>query len=151
MDILTTADLLALIEQDVLDDITGGDTTLIDTAELDALGEVTGYLAIRYDATKCLDRTLLLPDTTTVPPLHNGYKGIASVLGRLADITLYNLHTRVMPDNIPKLREKRYGNAITWLEKLADGFIAPELPIKTASPTTPLRYGNSSKPDNPYY
>lgn len=150
MTILEIEDVLALIEQDVLDDITGGDNTLLDKAELSALGEVTGYLNVRYDPAKCMDRTLLVPDTA-VPPAHNGYNGISTVLEKLADVMLYNLHTRVMPDNIPTLRQTRYENAITWFEKVADGFIAPSLPIKTEDPTTPLRYGNSSTPQNPYY
>lgn len=151
MTILNDTDLLTLIEQEVLDDITGGDITLLDRAELSALGEVTGFLNIRYDAAKCLNRTLIDPDTTTVPPLHNGYSGIATVLEKLADITIYNLHTRIMPDNVPKLRQTRYDNAITWLDKVSDGFIAPILPIKEDSPTTPLRSGNSSVSQNPYY
>ncbi len=97
---------------------------------------------------------MIVPPAIVPPalePAHNGYSGISTVLEKLADITLYNLHTRVMPDNIPKLRQTRYENAITWLEKVADGFIAPILPIKTAEPTTPLRYGNSQTTQNPYY
>lgn len=151
MTILIDADLHALIEEDVLNDIIENDQTKLDTAELSALGEVTGYLNIRYDASKCLDRVLINPDTTTVPPLHTGYSGISTVLEKLVDITLYNIHTRVMPDNIPKLRQTRYDNAIAWLEKVAEGFIAPLLPIKTEEPTTPLRYGNSSTTENRYF
>lgn len=147
MTILTIADLLALIEQDILDQITGGDDTIIDTAEISAIGEVTGYLNIRYDAGKCLNRDLIEAD----PPTHDGYNGIATVLEKLTDITLYHLHARVMPDNIPTLRERRYENAINWLEKVSSGFIAPILPIKSESPTTPLRYGNSSATENKYY
>jgi hypothetical protein len=140
-------DILALIDEDVLNDITGGDDTFIDTAELSALGEATAYLSIRYDAAKCLDRTLITPN----PPTHDGYNGISTVLEKLVDITLYQLHSRVMPDNIPKLRQTRYDNAINWLEKVSSGFIAPQLPIKEVDPTTPLRYGNSSTPENKYF
>lgn len=147
MTVLLMADILALIEQEILDDIIGDDETLLDTAELSALGEVTGYLSIRYDATKCLDRTLIQAD----PPNHDGYNGISTVLEKLADISLYQLHSRVMPDNIPTLRQKRYDNAINWLEKVAAGYIAPSLPIKETDPTTPLRYGNSSATENRYY
>lgn len=150
MTVLEIEDLLSLIEQDVLDDITGGDDLLLDKAELSALGEITSYLNIRYDAAKCLDRSLLLPDTAE-PPKHNGYNGISTVIEKLADVMLYNLHTRIMPDNIPTLRQTRYDNAITWFEKVADGFIAPLLPIKSEDPTGPLRYGNSSTSQNPYY
>ena len=141
------ADILALIDEEVLTDITKGDNTKIDTAELSALGEVTAYISIRYDAARCLDRTLLTPN----PPTHDGYNGVSTVLEKLVDITLYQLHSRVMPDNIPTLRQTRYDNAINWLEKVAAGYIAPQLPIKEIDPTTPLRYGNSSKPENRYF
>lgn len=147
MTILIMGDILALIEQDILDDIINGDNTLLDTAELSALGEITGYLNIRYDAARCVDRALITPN----PPTHDGYNGISTVLEKLSDITLYKLHSRVMPDNIPTLRQTRYDNAINWLEKVAAGYIAPMLPTKDESPSTPLRYGNSSKPENKYY
>ncbi len=150
MTILTLEDLLALIEENVLNDITDGDDTLIDAAELSALGELTGYLNVRYDPAKCLDRSLIPADESELQD-EDKYSAIATVLEKLADLALYNLHTRVMPDNIPKLRQTRYDNAITWLEKVADGFIAPRLPIKTTNPTGPLRFGNSSTPQNPYY
>lgn len=147
MTILDLSDLHALIEEDVLNDVIELDESRLDTAELIALGEVTGYLSIRYDAPKCLDKSLLIPN----PPTHDGYNGISTVIEKLSDITLYIVHSRIMPDNIPKLRQTRYDNAINWLEKVAAGYIAPSLPVKEVSPTTPLRYGNSSQPENKYY
>lgn len=149
MIVLQMSDLLALIETDVLDDITGSDSTIIDTAELSAIGEVTGYLSIRYDATKALDKGYIT--ASVLAPTHDAFNGVSTVIEKLADITLYNLHTRVMPDNVPTLRQKRYDNAISWLEKVAQGFIAPSLPVKEVDPTTPLRYGNSQPTQNPYY
>ncbi|NCA22652.1 MAG: DUF1320 domain-containing protein [Crocinitomicaceae bacterium] len=150
MTILTLEDLLALIQEDVLDDISENNQANIDKAETSAIGEITGYLSIRYDARRCFNRELIEPDTA-VPPAHDGYSGIATVIEKLADITLYNLHTRVMPDNVPKLRQQRYDNAIQWFEKVSDGFIAPELPIKLTTPTTPLRSGNSQASSNTYF
>ena len=132
---LTLQDLYTVITPEILDDVTEGDNTILDSAELSSMGEMTGYLSIRYDATKCFDAMAKVP----------------IVVQMLADITLYHAHARIMPDNIPTLREKRYNNAITWCEKVADGFIAPALPIKDAEPTTPLRYGNSGTKSNQYY
>lgn len=140
MDILTPEDIDAIIDQSILEEVTGGDDTILDTAELDAIGEMTGYLNIRYDAAQCFDVSLA-----------GDYNGIKTVIQRLVDIMLYHAHSRVMPDNVPEVREKRYNNAINWLEKVASGYIAPSLPIKEQDPTTPLRYGNSSTPQNPYF
>lgn len=139
MDILTPEDINAIIDETILEEITEGDETILDTAELDALGEMTGYLNIRYDAAKCFDRTL------------TDYNGIKTVIQRLVDVMLYHAHSRIMPDNIPELREKRYNNAINWLEKVASGYIAPQLPLKETDPTNPLRYGNSSTTENKYF
>lgn len=150
MTIIQLSDIYAVITSEELMDVISNDLTKLDTAELVALGEVTGYLDIRYDAKKCLDRTLIVPDTA-VPPAHNGYSAIPTVFEKVVDIMLNNLFARVMPHNIPELRQKRYDNAITWLEKVADGFIAPSLPVKTTENTTPLRFGNTSAPQNPYY
>ena len=140
MDILTQADLDAVITEETLLEVTEGNDEIMDTAELTALGEMTGYLSIRYDATKCFDISLLADNN-----------GIKTVIQKLADIALYHAHSRIMPDNIPTLRKDRYENAINWLEKVASGYIAPALPIKEADPTTPLRYGNSSTSQNPYF
>jgi Protein of unknown function (DUF1320) len=143
MTILTIDDLLLVITQEILDDVIEDDETILDGSELVAIGEVNGYLNIRYDITKCYDRNLIDGDPK--------YSGISTVLQMLTDILLYHAHARVMPDNIPTLREKRYNNAINWLEKVSSGYIAPELPIKDVDPTNPLRYGNSSTTENKYY
>ena len=54
------------------------------------------------------------------------------------DITLYNLHSRITPRDIPEIRSIRYdggGNkdksehAISWLEKVQNGTITPNLPV----------------------
>lgn len=132
---LTMADLYTVITAEILEDVTGGDDTILDSAELSSIGEMTGYLNIRYDATACF----------------NVNEKIPIIVQMLVDILLYHAHARIMPDNIPTLREKRYNNAIQWCEKVADGFIAPELPIKEDQPTTPLRYGNSATKTNPYF
>ncbi len=135
MTYLTLDDLYTVITEEILQDVIEADETILDKAELASIGEMTGYLNVRYDATKCFDANAKIPIVTQM----------------LADICLYHAHARVMPDNIPTLRENRYNNAITWCEKVADGFIAPELPIKENQPTGPLRYGNSNPKTNQYF
>jgi phage gp36-like protein len=140
MDILTLDDFYQVILQEHLEEIIEGDTSLLDNAELAAIGEATGHLNVRYDAAQCMNRSLAVD-----------YNGIDTLMQKMVDIALFHLHARVTPNNIPDLREKRYNNAIEWLDKVASGFIAPLLPIKTTEPSTPLRYGNSSPTENRYY
>jgi phage gp36-like protein len=134
---LTEADFLTVITQDHLDEVVDGDSTLLDGAELTAIGEMTGYINIRYDPVASIDANDRIP----------------IVVAMLVDMALYHAHARIMPDNIPTLREKRYTNAITWCEKVASGFIAPDLPIKTVTPSesTPLRYGSSGEKQDMYF
>ncbi|MBN9293750.1 MAG: DUF1320 family protein [Flavobacteriia bacterium] len=141
MDFLTINDFFKVIQPEELIDVVGEyeDPTdqgavILDALELDAIGEMTGYLSIRYDAAKCFDST-----TDRIP----------IIIQKCVDIVLYNAYSAVAPNNIPKLRTTRYENAVNWLEKVASGFIAPDLPVKEDQPKTPLRYGSSqTKTDN---
>lgn len=135
MQYLAIEDLIAIITQTTLDELTEQDAQVMDTAELMAMGEMEGYLSVRYDADACFDPLNKIPIITM----------------NLADIALYHAHARIMPDNVPSLREERYKMAINWLEKIADGFINPALPIKDTEPTTPLRYGNSADKQDQYF
>jgi phage gp36-like protein len=132
---LTTADILTVIHQDELNELTTGTGVDLDLIEANAMGEMSGYLNIRYDIVKCFDADNKIPIVTKT----------------LVDIVLYDAHAAITPDNIPTLRETRYKNAIGWLEKTADGFIAPMLPIKDTEPSSPLRYGNSLPKEDKYY
>lgn len=144
MNILTIDDFLELITDRHLKEITSSDEdeqlAILDSAEIKALGECTGYISIRYDETKAFDRTKI-----------DEFPGIATLIEKLADIAIYKLHAKAAPKNVPEVRQLRYDSAIQWLEKVADGFIAPQLPTKENEPTTPLRFGSSQAPLNPYY
>lgn len=73
----------------------------------------------------------------------------------LLDITLYHLHSRINPRNVPDLRKERYdgnapnqlGGAIGWLKKVAGGEVNADIP--TIQPTTGLsvRYGSANNED----
>lgn len=125
-------DLLAVIDQITLNAVTGGNQALIDLSETQAIEEMNAYLNVRYDIIKVFD-------------VNNRN---ASIVMYLADIVLYHLHARISPDNIPTLREERYKNAKDWLEKVADGFIKPLLPVKDVENSTPLRYGSGDKQES---
>lgn len=54
------------------------------------------------------------------------------IIRYLIDITVYELHSRINPRNVPDLRLDRRGDAITWLVKVAKirNEISPDLPLK---------------------
>lgn len=124
---LQLADLTRYIEQNKLNQIISNDATLLDGFERRGIDEMVGYLSIRYDAVKCFD-----PD-----------ERIPLLVDILCDIVIYHAHARIMPDMIPALRVTRYKEQVNYLEKIADGFTAPTLPVREDEPIGPLRWGNS--------
>lgn len=75
----------------------------------------------------------------------------------LIDITLYHLHSRINPRNIPDLRKERYngnsptdsGGAIGWLKSVAHGNVQADLPVYTPQQGLSMRYGNAATFDGP--
>lgn len=66
------------------------------------------------------------------------------------DITLYHVHSRIAPRNIPEIREKRYHAAIDWLVMCARGGVTPELPVLQPRQGGRIRYGGQAKAQNFY-
>jgi hypothetical protein len=70
----------------------------------------------------------------------------------LLDITLYHLHSRINPRNIPDLRKERYngndpmdrGGAIGWLKKVASSDLTADLPTIDPSQGVSIRWGNAN-------
>lgn len=72
------------------------------------------------------------------------------ILTYLVDITLYHIHSRIAPRNIPELRVKRYDDAVKWLKMAARGEITPALPIIQPTQGGRIRYGGNIKQINSY-
>lgn len=68
----------------------------------------------------------------------------------LVDITLYHLHKRIAPRNIPDLRVKAYDDAIAWLRDCATGAITPDLPLIQPLQGSRIRWGSAIKQINSY-
>lgn len=66
------------------------------------------------------------------------------------DITLYHLHARIAPRNIPQLRIDRYTNAINWLKMCATGDVTPALPVIQPKSGGRIRFGGNVKQINSY-
>jgi hypothetical protein len=66
------------------------------------------------------------------------------------DITLYHLHSRISPRNIPQLRIDRYNHAIDWLKMCAVGDVTPALPLLSPKQGNRIRWGSNVKNINSY-
>lgn len=77
------------------------------------------------------------------------------IVMRLIDITLFHLHSRINPRNIPDLRKERYdgnspaqvGGAIGWLKQIVNGDFNVDLPQILPVTGLSIRYGNADGSD----
>jgi hypothetical protein len=68
----------------------------------------------------------------------------------LVDITLYHVHSRIAPRNIPDLRVKRYDDAIRWSKMAGRGEITANMPLIKPTQGSRIRYGGNVKNVNSY-
>lgn len=66
------------------------------------------------------------------------------------DITLYHIHSRISPRNIPDLRVKRYDDALRWLRQISNGELTADLPLIQPKSGQRIRWGGSIKQQNSY-
>lgn len=74
------------------------------------------------------------------------------IVQNLLDITLYNLHCRINPRNVPDLRKERYdgnepqqrGGAIGWLKNIASGKIYLDVPEVLPEQGNSINWGNAN-------
>lgn len=93
----------------------------------------------------------------------------SEMIQKTIDITLYHLHARIAPRNIPALRINRYKgeeadrvlkntgdivypvySALGWLQSCSRGFITPNLPLIQPKEGSRIRYGGNVKQINSY-
>lgn len=68
----------------------------------------------------------------------------------LIDVTLYKIHKRIAPRNIPDLRVKAYDDAIQWLKDAKNGEATANLPVIQPLQGSRIRYGGNVKVVNSY-
>ena len=83
-------------------------------AETVAIDEIKGYLATRYDADQVFKKT--------------GDNRSNVIVMRTVDVALYHLVSASPQRMGVEIREKRYDQAIKWLQELQKGNIAADLP-----------------------
>lgn len=136
---LTETDFNDQIKGEILDAVTGNSNTLLDSAELKAIAQMTAALNVRYDCAAIFSAT--------------GNNRNQAVVMYLVDIVLYHLHSRINPGQVPQLRNDRYTDAVKWMEMVARGQFQPDLPLPGgADEGTKLdvQYGSRAA-RNPYY
>jgi phage gp36-like protein len=139
---LADTDYTSQVKDDILSKITEATATIRTNAERMAEAEMTGYLAVRYDATAVFAKT--------------GTERNPQIIMLYIDIVLYHLHSRINPGQVPQLRVDRYNEAKRWLEMVAAGSLKPDLDEITDEDGDGVSDGNvilsgSSTPRNPYY
>lgn len=97
------------------------------------------------------------PDDTT--KWEQGDNRNQQIVMYLLDITLYHLHSRINPRNVPDLRKERYdgnsptqsGGAIAFLKRVASGDVTADLPQILPQQGMSIRYGSAvAKQTNSY-
>jgi len=68
----------------------------------------------------------------------------------MIDITLFHVHSRLAPRNIPQLRIDRYTHAIQWLIAAGQGTITAALPLLQPAQGNRVRWGGNIKNQNSY-
>ncbi len=114
MAFLTLDDYKEVIKGNILTDIIEGDDTLRTSAELKAQELIESYLRMRYKVGEIFSRAGL--DRNPI------------IVQFMLDITVYYLHKRINPNQIPDLRIEEFDNAKKWLDKVSMGKLSPNLP-----------------------
>lgn len=135
-----------------------------------AIDEFVSHNSVRY---KVLIQTtgIELPDTAGTPFFEVDTTEVAAgtlptdtdnwtpgdprdelILQQMIDITLYSLHSRINPRNIPRIRTDRRDEAIQWLKMSVDprNDMQPDLPERVFRDKTgtDITYGSNEKREN---
>ena len=133
---LNNNDFLLHIQDVNMQQIINSNEAIRDQANLLAIAEARSYLIQKYDIDKELTKTTTARDQ--------------QILSNIIDISLYHLHSRLAPRNIPELRQTRYDNAIMWLKMCANGDVTPAIEKLTPESGMRIRYGGNLKNINMY-
>ena len=135
MAFIEKADFDAAIRDNILDDITEADDTLIDKAIAESISYMKGYLNNRYDVVEIFNKTGNLRDET--------------ILNHGINIALYNLHRLINPRKMPAFRGELRNDAKEWLMDVNKGIInPPTLPVPVDGEKDYILYGSNTKRDN---
>lgn len=127
------------IKDAILNAILEGSTSTRTKAELKAQEQITAALNVRFDAAAVFAAT--------------GDSRNAMVIMVMIDLSVYHLHSRISPGQVPQLRADRYQDALDWLKSVASGKLEPSLPKPAGADEGikyDVQYGGRTARD-PYY
>jgi hypothetical protein len=130
-----------------------GDKVYYNNIEYTCLVSVVGILPTNtqfWSAGSAYTLTATYPDDDT--KWTQGDNRNQQIVMYLLDVTLYHLHSRINPRNVPDLRKERYdgnnatqnGGAIAWLKRVASGDLTADLPNILPKQGMSIRWGNSN-------
>lgn len=134
---LTDDDYKVVVGDRALDVITQTDSTNRQTAEREAIEEISGYLRPTYD-------------TDTIFAAEGDDRN-AQIVMYAVDIAIYHLISWLPNKMGYEIRKERYDRAIAWLVQVAKGTVVPDLPIATdenGDDTTHYISFGGNKPSN---
>ena len=139
---LTIDDYKAQIKDDILTRILEGDDNLRLDAEKKAVAQAQSRLNVRYDVQNIFNKT--------------GEDRNYELVMYLVDMSLYHIHSRINPGQVPELRMNRYQDAMDWLKNVGAGDWNPGFPGKGDADEDGRDDGEgvqwgSSTPRNPYF
>lgn len=131
---LTSDELISIVDHNLVSKLTADNSSIVNTIITESIETMRSYLSKYYDADAIFDKE----DTA---------RNI-NVLKKLKDIVVYEIYTR-NPRAMNAVAEKKYNEAINWLEKLNEGkFTDKTLPVpapEVPSVQTSMRLGSNQK------
>jgi hypothetical protein len=105
------------------------DLNAYDSGTTYAQNAVVAYPDIEDQIYKCISTTNIVGiDPTDSTKWSKGDPRNPLIKMHLIDLTLYHLHSRINPRNIPEFRIQRRDDAIKWMEMVAKSLISTDLP-----------------------
>ena len=109
---LDKADYSTSINIAVIDSLTGGDDSIINTLSEEAVEEMKSYLNSRYEVQPIFDA--------------GGDERNKTLMMYAKDIALYHLYSINTLSSMPETRMNRYKKALSWLQDVSEQKINPE-------------------------
>jgi hypothetical protein len=113
-------------------------------AENIAIGQIRNHISERYDCDLIFVRAAMGEEE---PPWRE------YIIMLTIDLALYHLWSKEAANNIPKHRETRYDDAITWLISIQNGKAAdlPKLTDTNGNSVSDIRIWSANEPENNRY
>lgn len=128
---LEKAELKTVATDEIINKIIGNDDTIVSDIIEESIDVISTYLYQYFDTEVIFTKT--------------GANRSKTILKHLKGIVIYEIYTR-RTKTMNEVAQKRYDEAMLWLEKVSEGKIKPPLPIRAVdtdgdgTPDTPASF-----------